>query len=157
MSFLGKLLLLAGVAAAVMFHMTPVTRVGDGLDRVQISPGHVEVIEGGRTRVDVTIPKAAVILPIVFGTLLLIVSRRRMGGAHFVRAFLGGAAALVTAILAVGPAARPITALLATNDWSKLQANPGDMQALVTVAVLLGISVMLLFWPRRDPSRPLVI
>jgi len=147
LSFIGKLLLLAGVSAA-LFYPSEIK-----LDQTDPIWKNGTVYESGDALV--TIPAAAVLVPLVLGSILLIAARRNEGAAHFLRGFFGCAFAFIAVIVALAPASEAIQDFFGTNDWSEL--DPDTVPALVGTAFLLAVSVVLLFWPKRQRNKPVVI
>ncbi len=147
LSFIGKLLLLAGISAA-LFYPSEIK-----LDQTDPIWKNGTVYESGDPLV--TIPAAAVLVPLVLGSILLIAARRNDGAAHFLRGFFGCAFAFIAVIVALAPASEGIQDFFGTNDWSEL--DPDTVPALVGTAFLLAVSVVLLFWPRRQRNKPVVI
>jgi tRNA A-37 threonylcarbamoyl transferase component Bud32 len=156
LSFLAKLLLLAGLAVALLFTAELINFDSHGT-RFIAGAGQVRIEDRGRVEFQQTIPQAAVFVPLLFGSILLIVARRNDGAAHFVRGFFGCVLASVAAIFAVGPAA-PEVALFFKGDWDTLMSNEGHIALIVVGAFLVG-AFLLLFWPKpmRRGEKPLVI
>jgi hypothetical protein len=158
LSFLAKLLLLAGLTVAVLFS-AKFTIPADGVNIIfgEDGPGRLVVIEHGHKELDQRISRAAVVAPLLLGSVLLIVARRHDGTAHFVRGFFGCALACVVAILALGPAADEMR-LLFDNDWGKLETGDRFWE-LIWLGVLVTGALLLLFWPKpmRRGEKPIVI
>jgi hypothetical protein len=152
LSFLAKLVLLAGLMVAVLFANQLIDITADGAQFL-VSQGHLQVIEGGRKTVDVTIPRAGVLLPLVVGTVLLVVARRNDGAAHFLRGFFGCAFAFGAAVLAMGPASGALGEFLSQGQV----ADAADANALIVSGVALALSFLLLFWPRRRYPGTIVV
>jgi len=156
LSFLAKLLLLAGLAVALLFSCELVNVDAHGT-RVKIGGGQVLVAEHGRVEVQEEIPRAAVFAPLLLGSVLLIVARRNDGAAHFVRGFFGCVLACVAAVVALGPAATEMS-LFFEGNWDKLESSD-RFEPLIVVAVILIASLLLLFWPKPAwrGEKPIVI
>ena len=154
LSFLAKLLLLAALAIAVLYNAQ--FQIGDGRSGLAVSPGRW-VMYDVTARDSIDIPKGAVALPLLLGTIFLVVARRHDNVAHFLRAFFGCVLAGLAALCALGPAA-PEMALLFQGDWVTLQESQ-RLANLVAVGALLVGACLLLFWPRPYASRerPIVI
>ena len=159
LSFLAKLLLLAGLAFAIVAHSQFVAN-GEfrGLRSiVQGVDGQITISGFHQSQRQQEIAASAVFVPILLGSLLLVISRRNDGVPHFLRGFFGCLLAIVTAILAFGPLADE-TALFMTRDWDAL-AND-RWRELLPAAFCLTMSLLLLFWPRKNPyqgPKPIVI
>ena len=89
------------------------------------------------------------------GCLLLLLSRRRAGGAHMLRGCLGCALALWAAVMALGPAANDLHTLFSTKDWSQLPRD--NFVSLVVTAIPLIAALLLLIWPQRRPGETIVV
>jgi hypothetical protein len=151
LSFLAKLLLLAGLAVALLYSIEFVDVDLDGR-HVVVGAGRVLVKEQGHVRVDQTIPGTVVLAPLLFGTVLLAVARRNDGAAHFIRGFLGCLFAIVAALVALRPASEQVRHFIA-NEWNQIY----DPAPLIGVGILLAISFALLFWPQKRAPGPIVI
>ncbi len=151
LSFLAKLLLLAGLTVAFTFsdNLVNIT-AGDTL--VQVSDWRLLVQEDRHVIVNQDISRAVAFLPLLFGTVLLVVARRNDGAAHFLRGFLGCTFAIVAAILAAGPLASDLACFFA-NKWNQIC----DPAPLISLGVLLALSFALLFWPKKRAPGPIVI
>jgi serine/threonine protein kinase len=156
LSFLAKLLLLAGLTAALLFSAKLVDINADGTHGF-VGQHRVLITEDGVPELDQEIPPAAVFVLILLGSVLLIVARRNDGAAHFVRGFFGCVLAGVAAILATGPFAQTV-ALFFEGEWDTLRAEP-HVQGVFVIGMLLVIALLLLFWPKpvRRDGRPIVI
>lgn len=159
LSFLAKLLLLAGLTAAFLFSAELVDlqpEQAGGL-RVLLGGGQVLIEDHGRPEINMHIPPAAVYVPLLLGTILLVVARRQDGAAHFLRGFFGCLLAGLAAILATGPAA-PELELFLDGRWDTLRVGD-QLREVIAVFALLALAFLLLFWPRPVPrgQRPIVI
>jgi hypothetical protein len=159
LSFVGKVLLLAGITAAMFWNGIPWVDVkddGGNAIAVEMGKGNFTVVEHGKPVVDVTIPPAVMIFPILIGSFFLIASRRNDGGAHFARGLIGCVLLLTAGILAVGPAADGLGTLMeAGSDFSNL--THVNVAALTCMGGTLVSALALLFWPRKQYGKPLVI
>ena len=151
LSFLAKLLLLTGLTAAVLFSRELVDFNNDEVT-VMVGGGRVIYSEHGRVQVDTRIPKAVVIAPLLLGTILLVTARRHDGAAHFLRGFLGSASAFAAAVVAMGPGAEPLGMFLKGMNIPSRQED-----ALIQAGLLLALSIVLLFWPKRRENAPIVV
>ena len=160
LSFLAKLMLLAGLTAAIVVN-TDIFKNDAGFYGVR------NIIEQTGAQVtigDVRVPQSrpnaapAVFVPLLLGSVLLIVSRRNDGIPHFLRGFFGCMLAVLTAILAFGPLADD-TALFLAGDWDAL--IDGDRWGvLVPNGFFLMSALLLLFWPRKNRyqgQKPIII
>jgi hypothetical protein len=156
LSFLAKLLLLAGLTVAFTFN-NKLINIAAGDTQVQIDEWRLLVQEDNRVIMRQDVSPAAAFLPLLLGTVLLVVARRNDGAAHFVRGFFGCVLACVAAVFAVGPAAAEV-ALFFQGDWDTLMSNGGDIALIVVGAFLVG-AFLLLFWPKstRRGAKPIVI
>ena len=144
-ALVGVLLLLIGLVLA-LGHETLREQAQSVMYRNQIHSNLI--VEGLPGPVLLGIPLA--------GSLLLVLARRRSGGAHMLRGCLGCAMALWAAVMALGPAANDLHTLFSTNDWSRLPwqeiAGPLMATALPLIAALL-----LLIWPQRRSGETIVV
>ena len=145
LSLLGKLLLLTGVAAAVLFHAR-IDRIESGRGAFAYEQGLVKV-EGVRGPVETHIPKAGILAPLVLGAVLLVAARRTDGVAHFLRGLLACFFTIAAAVVLLGPGADAMQAAL-TDNWGALESS-GNGETLAGAAVMLALSFTLLFWPKR--------
>ena len=151
LSFLAKLLLLMGLTAAVLFS-SELIDIDEGNTRWVIGHGRVQITDRYGPEVNEEIPRAAVFAPLLFGTVLLVVARRNDGVAHFLRGFLGCAFAFGAAVLAIGPASDALGAFLSDGCVAGHDKDP-----LIQAGVLLALSFVLLFWPKRRQPGTIVI
>jgi len=151
LSFLAKLLLLMGLTAAVLFS-SELIDIDEGNTRVVIGHGRVHITDRYGPEVNEEIPRAAVFAPLLFGTVLLVVARRNDGVAHFLRGFFGCAFAFGAAVLAMGPASDALGAFLSNGNLAGCCPEP-----LIQAGVLLALSFVLLFWPKRRQPGTIVV
>jgi hypothetical protein len=159
MAFLAKCMLLLGMVLAGLYGSSLGGTWHDKDGRLTFSKaGEVTAYVGGRETPDVrfTIPRAAVLAPLVLGGVLLLASRRSDGGLHFMRGFIGCCFVIAVALMAIGPASEPLRIFLTTNDWELLNVND-RMQRLIATLSMLAVALALLFWPRRAAARTVVI
>ncbi|MBU0637444.1 MAG: serine/threonine protein kinase [Planctomycetes bacterium] len=157
LSFVGKILLLATITAAVLLNSLHVTDGSKGFETgLIINDFHVAVLDNGERKASADIPKAVVLAPLLLGSLLLMVARRHDGGAHFFRGFLGCLLAIVATLVAISPAQEGLRILLTENDWGALRADEKG-GPLLGLAFLMATSLALLFWPKRPGPRHEVI
>jgi hypothetical protein len=155
LAFLAKLLLLAGLLAALLFS-PGLLSIDEGGTSVVIDQGRVLVSERRGSDMHVIaneeIPRAAVIAPLMLGTVLLVVSRRNDGVAHFLRGFIGCAFAFGAAVMAMGPASEALGAFLSNGNLAGCCP-----EALIQAGIMLALSLVLLFWPRRRQPGTIVV
>jgi hypothetical protein len=151
LAFLAKLLLLVGLTAALLFS-SELIDFDEGSTRVVIGQGRVVVADRYGPGLNQEIPRAAVFAPLMLGTVLLVVSRRNDGAAHFLRGFFGCGFALAAAVLAMGPAAAALGAFLSDGCVAGHNADP-----LIQAGLLLAFSFVLLFWPKRRQPGTIVV
>ena len=155
LSIMAKLLLLAGLSAIALIGARAI-EVDDNGTHVSVGRGRVVVTVNGVTRVEESIPPVTAIAPVVIGSILLLIARRRDGIPHFVRAFVGCGAAVLAVLVALGPAREAIW-LVSTKGWSACRAaGQSDQFGLLIVLVLAAL--LLVFWPKRPRQpRPIVV
>ena len=126
----------------------------DALRSAKLDRGRIFIAEryGREPDIDAMIPRAAVFAPLLLGTVLLVVARRNDGAAHFLRAFLGCASAFGAAVLATGPASDALGAFLSDGCVAGHDKDP-----LIQAGVLLALSFVLLFWPKRRHPGTIVV
>ena len=151
LSFLAKLLLLAGLAMSLMFctHWLDISVEGT---QIQASAGRVSIVEHNRPQVDVQIPRALIILPLMLGMIMLVVARRNDGAAHFIRGFLGCVFIFATTFMIIGRASVPLGVFLAGGDMDNTQTD-----ALIQAGLLLAVAIVLMFWPKKQSGGAIVI
>ncbi len=140
-SFLAKLLLLAGLLLAL--GQTTFRQHA----RVVIERGDWKPDSVVTTYVEQGFSPGIVVGALIMGSLLLIVARRRDGGAHFARGFVGCAFMLAGAIISLALGGPVLNNFFGGPDWSQL--CPGDYVALSFMALTFGLSAVLLLWPAR--------
>lgn len=151
LSFLAKLLLLVGLSVALLFS-TELVNIDTHGTRVIVGGGQVLVAEGGIVDVQEEIPRPAVLVPLLLGTVLLVVARRNDGVAHFLRGFFGCGFAFGAAALAMGPASDALGAFLSNGCVADHDSEP-----LIIMGMFVALSFVLLFWPKRRQPGPIVI
>ncbi len=151
MAFLGKLLLLTGMAVALG---QPVL-----IDRA------TRALDAGKWHVDRSVepllrsgvPLGVPLVLLLLGSLLLVAARRQHGAWHFVRGCVGCVALLWGALVAMlwgGPA---LLWLFSGRDPRDLATAPDLAPTVAFGLVPLGLGALLLLWPRRPADRPIVI
>jgi serine/threonine protein kinase len=161
LSFAGKMLLLAGLLAAALFNSVPRLTLGSVESPVTIDHGFIT--ETIRTPSGAVVDRPigqirqiAVLVPLILGTLVLVIARRNDVGRHFVKGFFGAVLALIAALLALGPAATGLNTVFTKNDWQDLR-DPAQGAPLLGFAFVLALALLLLFWPKPRGDRPIVI
>ncbi|MBI5864976.1 MAG: serine/threonine protein kinase [Planctomycetes bacterium] len=101
LSFVGKLLLLAGLSAAVLYSIRGVQIVTSG-EAVSIGYGQITAHARGRT-IQQPIPPQAVLVPFALGAIAIVIARRNDGGAHFTRAIASVGLVGLALAAALGP------------------------------------------------------
>ncbi len=155
LSFLGKMLLVASLAMAVLYNMRGVSFEGANAV-VSANNGRVEIVNRHGEFIEAQVPRAAVLGPLLFGTILLMVSRRADGGMHFLRGLAGCGLGLVAVVLCLGPAANAISILLTERDWEDMARMTNSSPLIVAGLAGFG-SLGLLLWPKRLGGRTIVI
>ncbi|MFH1748392.1 MAG: serine/threonine-protein kinase [Planctomycetota bacterium] len=150
-SFLGKLLLVLGLALAVG-HDALQAKVDSMFDESDVylkEPGVKDIVDSG-------IPGALLLGITTFGSLLLILARRREGGLHLLRGCLGCALILWAVVMVLVVCPEACYALFTNNDWSDVD---WDQHAwpLISVAIPLMVAFVLMTWPRRRASETVVV
>lgn len=152
LAFVGKLLLVVGIAAPLLLYTVPI-RV-DGDDRsVTIRQGLVTVTDGDGTVHQRRLSRNLVLAPIVAGGILLVLARR-FDGAHRRRALLGAAFTGIVVHQLMGPLNADLQSLLQNRSLSGL-SDGGAWLAAAAAAQLLAVA--LIFWPARRASNTIVI
>ena len=147
LAFLGKLLLLLGITAAMFFNteIPPAAReAGQGY----WFDGHIYTSSSEGVSHFAPIPRFAALVPILLGALFLVISRRHDGAAHFLRGFIACLFGLIASIVALGPAAGSLGMFLGSG-WEEL--DRGNNIMLIATGLPLMLSMALLFWPKRRP------
>ena len=152
LSLIGKVLLLSGVLVAL--------GQGAALDyaRTEMAKGELHLSKDIANVVQEGVPPGVALVPLAFGSLLLVMARRRGGAVHFFRGCLGCVALLwaaLSAILWTGPALRIL--LIGTgNDLNSLY-QPSMWGPLAQTGLALVVGVFLLLWPSEQRDKPIVI
>lgn len=155
LSFLGKLLLLGGLAAAVASRAGPIQIAEANGDGVTIGEGTLTIRSNSRTVVSAELEPPVFLIPIAVGAGLLVLARRRDGTAHLTRAFIASGLALGACALAAGPGGDELTALLRHSKHGvPVRVDP---KPIVIGAGLAAGALAVLFWPRRRDSKTIVI
>lgn len=157
MAFLGKFLLIASVAGAVLYHAESLkVDLGEG-NSLAVADGTIAMTtreDGSETARRVgRITPVAIFLPMMAGIVFLVTSRRNSGAGHVTRGIFGCVAALAAGILALGPASQAWAALFRTGDISRA-SPPGPF--FVSVG-MIACALLLLNWPRRRSARTIVV
>lgn len=151
LSFLAKVLLLAGLTISLLFCANWLD-VNMGGQQIRATGGSFSIVEQGTSEVVVQVPRAVIFLPLMLGTILLVVSRRQDGAAHFIRGFLGCIFIFATTLLILGRASVPLGLFLS---GAELTSSQTDM--LLQAGLLLALAIVLLFWPKKQPAGTIVI
>ncbi len=154
LSFLAKLMILAGVALAFAYHVRGVTlHRGDTV--WTIDSGSVQKFEGSGEHERWNVPRPAFMAPIIAGAVLLLIARRGDGAAHILR----GAAACLLGLFAAGLVAGPGAGAIAdiSESGARVRVIAQHANVLVPAAALLLFAFMLMTWPKRRRHRPIVI
>ncbi len=143
-TILGKLLLLAALAAA--------------LGRGPLEMHGPELVVGGELAsfVSEELPVGVVVSLLLLGGLMLVFGRVGQGPMHLLRGLAGCLLMVVAGVFGMIGARESLTLLAAGNVEATL-ATPMLFMPLVLMAILLGSGLLLLWWPRRDPNRPIVV
>jgi hypothetical protein len=150
MSFLGKILLLAGLVLAL--------GQGTALKSAQdaIKSGELRVDPDVQRLIEYDFPPGLAFLPLALGSLLLVVARRRQGAMHFFRGFLGCGLMLWSALVAILWANGPLQVLFTTRDLNKLN-GPNLWGPVLLITLSLAVGLLLLLWPREDANKTIVV
>ena len=152
LAFLGKLLLLLGITAAMFFNAEIPPEAARDKGMIYWSNGHLYEVSPDS---NLAIPRVTTLVPILFGALFLVISRRHDGAAHFLRGFIACLLGLIAAIIALGPAADSLGVFLGSN-WEELD-HGDNIPFLVCTGLPLMLSMALLFWPKRRQTRQIVL
>jgi hypothetical protein len=134
-AFIGKLLLLGGLLLAIGM---PVLE-----QRLSGQPFRMRV--GETVVVHDRVPEPLLIGIAVVGSMMMVLARRRAGGAHLLRGVIGCALVLWAVVMALGPASRAVE-LVFTTEWEALRWR--NVAGLLAGVVLpLVASFVLLSWP----------
>jgi hypothetical protein len=150
MSFLGKILLLAGLALAL----------GQGAAREYarqaVQGGILQVNADTQSVIDKGLPRGVVSLPLLVGSLLLVTARRRQGAMHFLRGCVGCAFVVFGALAAMLWASTSLELLFTTGDLNKLdQAHLWGPALLAGLPLAVGL--VLLLWPHEQAQQTIVV
>ncbi len=157
LSFLGKIMLLVGLTAALLYGGLDID-FGSQKRGFTYSSGELTVRDGYTRSAEpepIRIPAIVPLIPLAIGMLCLVVARRNDGTAHFARGFIACALAMVGAIFAVGPAQQGLRMLMALNekpDWSAFREDT-VLMPIILAGVFLTVAIGLLFWPKEGRVR----
>jgi hypothetical protein len=150
LSFLGKLLLLAGLLLALgQDPLLDTARKAQKHGKLDVGPEVAQLIKEG-------FPRGVVLAPLGLGSLMLVLARRKDGADRFFRACIGCALLFWSALLAVlwgGPALRIV---FTGGDLNALD-RPEMWVPLFATFLSLAAGVFLLLWPKPGRDRPVVI
>ncbi|MGD8450215.1 MAG: serine/threonine-protein kinase [Phycisphaerae bacterium] len=146
-SFVGKLLLLAGVVLAVSHGA--LSQWAEERGSGELPPQLLSFIRDG-------VPGALMLGLVVAGGALLLMARRRGGGAHLLRGCLGCALLLWAVVNALSPEASIAWQGLLQTDWRTIEPKAIVSPALATVVPML-VAVVLLGWPSHRRSNAVVV
>ena len=120
---------------------------------------HAHELDVGRAFVSYVsqeLPVPAVLGLLALGGLMLVMARVGQGPVHFIRGLAACLLMLVSGAFGMIGARESLILVFAGNIEAAL-ASPMLFMPLVLMAVLLGSGLILLWWPRRDPNRPIVV
>ncbi len=143
LGLIAKVLLLAGLALAVAQSGPGVLRFGDSAHAIAIDRGTISITDAGEIR-SFALPRIVAVGPVMLGAMLLLVSRRGSGPAHFTRGIVAAGFSIAAVFMAMGPLSSHIAQLFA-GDLSRLD-NPG----MVVLLSFVGIIILMLLWPSRS-------
>ena len=150
LSFLGKLLLLAGLVFAL----------GQGAvreyAREAIARGDFQVDADANRVIEHGLPPGLALIPLTLGSLLFVIARRREGVRHFFRGCVGCALVLWSALVGILWASKPLQILFTTGDLNKLDRSNLWGPVLLT-ALSLAVGGLLLLWPREEANNTIVV
>lgn len=155
LSFVGKLMLLFGMATAIAYTTLNVS-VDGGEAGVRMDGGTLVVNRAHRPDFSVSIPRVLPLVPIMIGSLALLAARRHDGGWHFLRGFVGCSMLIGAGIVALAPATDGLKILFSTRDWSELDQHSA-VGPIVGLGVLTLVSAALLLWPQRRRNRHTIV
>ncbi len=146
-AFLGKFLLVGGLVLAL----------GHAPFVAQAERGGIVHVDSETLRVvKQEIPPALALAPMMLGTVLLLVARRRGGVAHFVRGALGCLLLLQAAAAGAFWAYQPLKRLFEGENFDVALRGAQAWPLLPCLLTLLA-GVFLLLWPKPEPNKPIVI
>ncbi len=150
LAFFGKVLLLAGLTFSVLYNTLDL-QVDGGERHITMRDGVLMVQSpwAGRSYV---IPRVVPLIPVVLGSIALLLARRHGGGMHFFRAVLACGMFAVACLLTLGPAAEGVRIFLGHNDWGPLRSKDVGTPLIWTIGLLCS-AACLMFWPRRRARR----
>ena len=155
LSIIAKLLLLAGLSAIALIAARAVEIDNNGT-HVSVGQGRVVVTVRGVKKVEEAVPPVVAIAPVVLGSILLILARRRDGVRHFLRGFVGCGAAVLAVLFAIGPAREAIQ-IASMKGWDACAQAGRGADIFILVGLILA-ALLLVFWPRGGRrSRPIVV
>jgi hypothetical protein len=152
LAFIAKILMLAGLVVAL--GQQPFLSVA----KDEIAAGRWQ-FDGDVDQVLTTtqgVPPGVVLLPVIAGSLLLLVARRSDGVSHLVRGFLG--CGLIVAGAAVGMATGKAGLLALFANRPTPNVPEADVWApVIFMGASFGVAALLILWPPRRAQRPIVI
>ncbi len=150
LSFLGKLLILSAIALAFFFAGGPFSLRGESGAGISVNDSTITIIDGGSQSVHL---EARPLWMVIGGAILLVAARRRSGTAHLIRGVLGTLGLLAAVVLSTGRAESALHSVLVDH------VSPSDDQGrlLTAMAIILCAALVLIFWPRRQTARTIVI
>ncbi len=154
LSFLGKLLLLFGLAWAALY-TTRMDMVN--LDnRVRVGATRVEVHDHGHKKLSVEVPRIAIMAPLALGGLFLLLSRRNATVGHFLRGCASTALILgATLILLLSETTPKLAALFGDGERPRLKDD--DVATIVFMGIMLFVAAVLLLWPNPRRRRRTIV
>ena len=153
LSMVGKLLLVFGLALALVPKLD-VNPDGRGFG-VHIDDGHVQIFNNGEQKVTGRYWSPALLLPIAFGGMLLVLARRHAGAGHVIRGAIGTLLLLTATVIAIGPAREALVAI-ASPPYT-MESLPRDLSPLAALGIMLVIGLVLLSCPRRQRRGKTII
>ncbi len=149
-SFLGKVLLLAGLVLAV--GQTPLLDYARGA----IGRGDLQVDRETSRLIEAGWPHGVALIPLGLGSLLLVVARRRDGATHFFRGCVGCALVLWSALVAILWGGPPLRMLFTTGELTTLD-RPNLWGPVLLTGLSLAVGVFLLLWPKDEANKPIIV
>ncbi len=104
-----------------------------------------------------SVPARAGSAALVMGAIVLVLARRRQGGRVLVRTLAGCALIGLGAAAAMSKAGPALSQLVNDPGVDTLLREAVWRPLLFTVAPPLVLGLVLVFWPQRDPRRPIVV